>query len=191
MPNWCSTNYTVKCENVELLKKICNAINKCASMPKKDSFRDPCWVGNTFKELGIDLEGDRSFWQDAKIEDDVLKFFEYSAWGRGVGVVNLQDYYLSENEEDYLEVYFVSEELGMGIYETNDEAGVDYPERFLWWGLHGEETFNSFEELKKEVQRVLGVNKDFKSLEEIRKAFEEAGDYFEDDSIYEVEFVNL
>ena len=190
MPNWCSTNYAIKCENEELLKKICGAINKCALTPRVDLMSDPYWVGNVFKELGLELKGDRSFWQDAKIEDGVLKFFEYSAWSRGCGVVMLQEHYLSDNDDDFLEVYFVSLELGMGVYETNDESGLFFPERYLWSGPQGEESFDSFEELKEEVQHVLRVDTDFKNVDEIRKALAEEEE-FEDDSIYEIEFTDL
>lgn len=193
MANWCSTSYSVCSENKELLQTICDAINECASMkepliPKSS----PNWVGNVFKKLGIDADTERTFWSEARIEDGVLKFFESSAWSRGNAIISLQDHYLIEdNEDDELCVYFVSANLWQGIYETNDESGEFYPERYFWYGDDGDERFNTFEELKEAVQDFLDVDTDFKNVDEINEALEEAEEEFGSQHIYEIEFTNL
>ena len=193
MANWCSTSYSVCSENKELLQTICDAINECAAMkepliPKSS----PNWIGNVFKKLGINAETERTFWSDAKIEEGVLKFSESSAWSRGCAIISLQDHFIKEEDEDsYLSIYFVSEELAQNIYETNDESGDFYPERYCWYGDDGEEYFNTFEELKTAVQDFIELKKDFNNVDEINEFFDKEENNFGNQHIYEIEFCNL
>lgn len=192
MANWCSTSYSVCSENKELLQKICNAINECAAMEEPlipDS--SPNWIGNIFKKMDIKAEAERTFWSEAKIENGVLKFSESSAWSRGYAIISLQDHFCKEDDDSFLSIYFVSEELGQEIYETNDESGEFYPERYCWYGDDGDEYFNTFEELKKHVQDFLEVDTDFKDVEEINEALEEAEDEVGSQHVYEISFVDL
>lgn len=193
MANWCSTNYTVCSENKVLLQTICNAINECEAMTEPlTPGSSPNWIGNVFKKLGIDAETERTFWSEARIEDGVLKFFESSAWSRGCAVISLQDHYFTEDaEDDELCIYFVSEEWGQGIYETNDESGEFYPERFCLCGDDGDEYYNTFDELKKAVQGLLDTDRDFADVGEIDTALEEAEEEVGWHRVHEISFVDL
>ena len=193
MANMCSTSYAICSENKALLHAICDAINECASMkepliPKSDTN----WVGNIFQKLGLGKCNERTFWSDAKIEDGVLKFYENSAWNRGGAIIRLQNHFDNgEDEESQLSIYFVSEELGNGIYETNDEEGVYFKERYCLYGNNGDEYYNTFEELKADVQEMFETDTDFKDVAEINAALEEAGEEGDNGHVYEIEFTNL
>lgn len=193
MANMCSTSYAVYCENTALMQKICNAINECASMtepliPGSDSN----WVGNVFKKLGLNKCNERTFWSDAKIEDGVLKFYESSAWSRGRAIILLQDHFDNgEDEENFISIYFVSEELGNGIYETNDEAGLYFKERYCLYGDNGDEYYDTFDDLKKDVQEMLGTDTDFRTVAEINAALAESDDDDCGGHVYEIEFTDL
>lgn len=193
MANWCSTSYSVCSDNKEVLQEICDAINDCAAMTEPLTPKSsPSWTGNIFKKLGIEGGKERTFWKDAKVEDGVLKFFESSAWSRGGAIIELQDHYENADDTDtWMSVYFVSEELGQGIYETNDESGEFYPERYCWYGDDGDEYFNTFEELKEYARDFLEVDTDFKDVGEINDALEEAEEESGSQHVYEIEFTDL
>lgn len=193
MANWCSTSYSVCSDNKEMLQTICDAINECAAMTEPlTPNSSPNWTGNIFKKLGIKGGNERTSWSDARMEDGVLKFFESSAWNRGCAIVQLQEHFENlDDEETWISVYFVSEELGQEIYETNDESGEFYPERYCWYGDDGDEYFNTFEELKEHVQGFLEVDTDFKDVDEINEALEQAEEEHGYQHVYEIEFTDL
>lgn len=186
MPNWCSTSYAVCSENKSVLKQICDAINECAESNRVD---------NIFKKLGIKVSPERSFWSDATLENGVLKFFENSAWSRGRAIVVLQEHFEQETEEDeednHLSIYFLSTEISDGVFEKNDEEGIYFPEKYLLYGDNGDEYYNSFEELKKEVQGILNTQTDFLNLEELNQALSEAGEDADNAHVYEVTLTDL
>lgn len=194
MANWCSTSYSVCSDNKQILQRICDAINGCASMSEPlIPGSSPNWVGNIFKKLNINASTERTFWSDARIEDGVLKFHESSAWSRGCAVISLQNHFIRESDDDdsILIIYFVSEELGQGIYETNDESGEFYPERYYLVGEGGDEYYNTFEELKEDVQSLLDTDTDFKDVAEINDALDKAEEEVGCQHVYEISFTDL
>ena len=191
MPNWCSTSYAICSGDKQLLQRICDAINECSSMVTPLISKScPNWTGNIFKKLELKGGQERTFWSDAKMEDGVLKFIENSAWSRGMAILSLQECYISEDDIDF-DVYFMSEEPGNGIWETNDEEGLFFPERYLLSGDDGCEYYNTFDELVKEIQELLVVDTKFKNVAEINVALDEAGDKIGCQQVHEIEIVNL
>lgn len=174
MPNWCSTTYIIESENKELLQKICNAINECATMKtplvQKSAVN---WAGNVFKMLGIDPDlADRTFWSSAEMKDGKLEFFEEGAWSRGDSIIALDDHFTNEDGDSELSIIFISEELGSGIYETNDEDGIYFDEKYIFVTDDDLNYYKTFGELKDAVQEYLGMGTDFKSVEEMRKVLD-------------------
>lgn len=194
MPNWCSTTYIIESDNKELLQKICNAINECAKMNEGLVQKSASnWCGNTFKMLGINPNlGDRTFWSSAEIKNGNLEFFEESAWSRGDAITILNEHYTNEDGEHELNITFISEELGSGIYETNDENGIYFDEKYIFVTDDDLNYYKTFEELKDAVQEYLGMGTDFKSVEEMRKVLD-SSEMDEDlcASIYELEYTDL
>lgn len=195
MANWCSTSYVIESDNQELLQQICNVINECAEMKEplisKSSVN---WAGNTFKKLGIDPDkADRTFWSDARMESGNLHFFEESAWGRGDAIEVLHEHYVNEEGDCPLSVYFISEELGCGIFQTNDEDGEYFADKYIFVSTDDTCYYESFEELEKDVQDYLEVDTDFESVEDMQEALDEANkkDDSKIGSVYEVEYVDL
>lgn len=182
MPNWCSTSYAVCCENKSVLKQIADAINECSQSERVES---------VFNKLGIKASPERTFWSDAKIEEGVLKFFEDSAWSRGGAINILQEHFESEEDDKHLSIYFLSQELSNGIFEKNDENGMYFPEQYLLCGDNSDEYYNSFDELKKEIQTILNTQKEFQTLEEINQALLEAAEDADNGCVYEVSLTEL
>jgi spore maturation protein CgeB len=92
-----------------------------------------------------------------------------------------------------LNIYFVSEELGCGIFQTNDEEGEYFTDKYIFVSTDDMCYYESFEELKKDVQDYLEVNTDFESVEDMQEALDEANkkDDSKIGSVYEVEYVDL
>lgn len=194
MANWCTTWYTVCSDNQEMLYTIFNAINKCNEMKEPITPHSaPNWTGNIFKELGIEAETGRSFWSEATLKNGELKFTESSAWNRDDAIVLLQEHYCDNGTADYGDfvIYFCSEEFGCGIYETNDEDGEYYPERFCWIGEDDWEYFNCFEDLEIAVRNFLEVDTDFDDVDAINEALEKAEEEHGSQHVYEIEITEL
>lgn len=199
MPNWCSTDYIIESDNKELLQRICNAINECAAMKKplvKNSATD--WAGNTFKMLGITThKADRCFWSAAEIKDGNLHFHEEGAWCRGASIVILEDHFENEEGESELGIYFISEELGSGIFETNDTEGEYFKEKYIITTDDDTIYCNSFCELREAVQELLDDDTEFGSVWEMEQAaLKDIDEDDEDDEginmhIYEINYVSL
>lgn len=180
MANICITNYWVKGEK-ETLQKIADAINDKNAVVEKTI---PCWAGNTLAKLGIPHDGaGRCWWYDARIENGVLCFFEEGAWVRGDAIK-----ILSNNLPD-IDVVFLSEELGCGIYETNDTMH-EFVEDTTY--LDDEENgciyASSVEDLLNIVSELYPDSKGCKDIDMLN-------DYFNENAInstaHEVEYVGL
>lgn len=128
MANWASTSYVIE-GNPETLEKIHDAILH----HKVQEGSNSNWEGNVLIALGIDKEllADRAngyirgFIQgDSWFDGNTLKFDAEEAWG----VTDFDDY-LAELFDD-IRIYWISEEPGMRIYQTNDADGKYFPDRF-------------------------------------------------------------
>lgn len=129
MPNWCYTSYVIEGPK-EDLEKIQNAIKN--HKVRKDSADS--WEGNILDELGIKFNESnarmRGFIyceEDLTICDDyaTLNFYAEEAWYKTDFSRYLEDAFPE------ITIYWKAEESGCGIYETNDNEGNYFPERYV------------------------------------------------------------
>lgn len=131
MPNWCFTSYVIVGDQ----KEITSLYGKMKRLQKMEWPLLPNgfgsnWLGCLVKRLGgnpnsVYCRGSfgvpRLRWRG-----EMLTFNTETAWARMDEVENLiRSVYPS------LSVYFIEEELGNGIFETNDEFGVYFPENVI------------------------------------------------------------
>lgn len=184
MANWCVTNFVVECNDKQKLQRICDAVVKCNEMAEpliEDSSKS--WTGNIFKDLGLKFESDRCFWDEAYIEDGVLYISEESAWSRGSSMRQLvEQMNIPEDPDNDLIVYFKSEEPGFEIYETNDDEGLYYSERFVFdTSEDGREYYSNIKDLCDDVNSYLEEENDFKAFDDIVERLNKYNKENEDD----------
>lgn len=124
MANWATTNYVIE-GNPKSLERIYDAILH----PAHQEGSDNSWEGNVLLALDKDIDIKsvgylRGFLYDNPELSDVLRFSAEEAWGRsdfGDALMNIFN---------DIKVYWITEEPGMGIYQTNDEDCKYFPDRF-------------------------------------------------------------
>ncbi len=128
------------------------------------------WLGN----LVIKFDGDwekvycRGYWDNLVLhEDGSISFSVESAWGELNEVREFIEEYFPN-----IRLFFQCEESGMGIYQTNDDTGQYFPEKYYLWVENGDtEYYNNLEALAKEVENITG-SKNLKTLDSCKKALE-------------------
>ena len=130
MPNWCMTSYAIvgATKDVERISKTLK--NHSVYESSSDN-----WEGNVLIELGMNYDkfknrSIRGFVQDhelTRINDDesLLKIYCDEAWSR----TEFADL-LGELFED-IGIWWRAEEPGCELYQTNDEDGDYFPERYF------------------------------------------------------------
>lgn len=128
MPNWCSTSYTFVGEEKELkeLHDLMKGLEERSEPLVKNGF-GKSWLGCLVEALGKKWQDVwcRGDWDNLNFNGDVLKFTTETAWNAADEVMTL----VCEKFPS-LGYYYYTEEPGMGIYETNDESGEYYPDRY-------------------------------------------------------------
>ena len=119
MPNWCYTQYAIKGPRKDvkaLYGKMKNLQERKA--PLVPNGFGKTWLGCLVKRLGKDPQSVycRGDWKDLELQEDgTLWFSTEHAWSRPSEVEELiQEVYPN------LSIYFMEEELGIGIFQTND-----------------------------------------------------------------------
>lgn len=135
MPNWCLTNYAVTGESKQVkgLYKTMEALQDRKESLLPNGF-GKTWLGNLVSDLGFDPEKTqcRGDWSNLKLRTEggktVLRFDTETAWCRCSDVEEL----IQKRFPD-VDIYFLSEELGCEIFETNDIGGENsfFPEQFI------------------------------------------------------------
>lgn len=128
------------------------------------------WLGNLVIKLGGDWEKIycRGYWDNLVLHDDgSISFSVESAWGE----LNEVREFIEEKFPG-VKLYFQCEESGMGIYQTNDDTGEYFPERYYLW-VENEDTeyYTSLEALATDVEKITG-SQNLKSLDSCKKALE-------------------
>lgn len=110
----------------------------------------------------------RGSWDNLLLHDDgTVSFSVESAWGE----LNEVREFIEEKFPG-VKLYFQCEESGMGIYQTNDDTGEYFPERYYLWMENGESLYHeTLEELIKDVESATG-SKNLKTLDSCKKALE-------------------
>ena len=130
MPNWCFTQYAITGER----KEVRSLYNKMKILQERKTPLVPngfgtTWLGCLVKSPGKDPTGVycRGQWSNLKLSDgDVLTFDTEHAWSRPCEVEDL-----IRSRYPSLDIYFLEEELGMEIFQTNDEGGTFFPETVI------------------------------------------------------------
>lgn len=179
MANICITDYRVLGDQ-DVLRRIKDAINSESSY-LVGTIRN--WAGNTLAQLDISPDdAGRAWWNDARIVDGVLYFWEEGAWSRSNAIKLLQNAYPE------LDIVFKTEEFGCGIFETNDHEGRFFTEKYMLYEEDIDDTyFDSFKEL------VDYLNEHYPELSSCDDV-ESINDYFDDNDIcsqvHEIEYVS-
>lgn len=129
MPNWCMTTYKIvgKRSDVEQIEK---AVRNHPT--PKDTDKD--WEGNVLAALEIKNFGNyrmRGFVRDCDYISDIgdgqaqLSLFCEEAWSRTDFAEALQGKFPD------VSIYWMAEETGCEVYQTNDSSGVFFPDRYF------------------------------------------------------------
>ena len=128
MPNWCYTAYTFVGEEKELkeLHDIMKGLEERSEPLVKNGF-GKSWLGCLVEALGKKWEDVwcRGNWNNLELSGGTLKFTTETAWSAADEVMAL----ICEKYPS-IGYYYYTEEPGMCIYQTNDDSGEYYPDRY-------------------------------------------------------------
>ena len=129
MPNWCTTSYALIGEKKEILALY-------RRMKHLQERKEPLlpngfgknWLGCLVKRLGSDPQSVycRGEWSGLELSGEILRFDTMHAWSRPAEVEML-----IEKAYPSVKIFFLEEELGMEIFQTNDEAGEYFKEQVI------------------------------------------------------------
>mgnify|MGYP000033476497 FL=1 len=129
MPNWCSTEYVIDgdAKEVKQLYELMKGLEE-REKPSVENDFGTSWLGCLVDALGKDWQDIhcRGSWSELEMDSDVLKFSTETAWSP----CN-ETFDLVREAFPSLRYYFQAEEPGMCIYETNDEYGTYFTDRFF------------------------------------------------------------
>ena len=155
MPNWCYTQYAVHGDRKQV-KSLYNKMSKLQQMnePLVPNGFGPSWLGCLVKSLGGDPSKVycRGEWKDLDmVSEDTLMFNTEHAWSRPYEV---EEFIVSKFPG--LEIYFLEEELGMGIFQTNDTCGMYFSETYIIDEEEDGMEYYSLEEALKRISELKG-----------------------------------
>ena len=130
MPNWCTTSYALTGGR----KEVRSLYNKMKRLQGRKTPLVPngfgtTWLGCLVKALGADPGKVycRGQWSGLRLTPEGVLFFDTEhAWSRPAEVEMLL-----EKAYPSLQIYFLEEELGMDIFQTNDAAGEYFKEQVI------------------------------------------------------------
>ena len=130
MPNWCFTQYAITGER----REVRSLYNKMKRLQQRKTPLLPngfgaAWLGCLVKSLGSDLDAVycRGHWYNLSLgKDGTLRFDTEHAWSRPSEVEDL-----IFKAFPSVSIYFIEEELGMEIFQTNDVSGQFFPETVI------------------------------------------------------------
>ena len=171
MPNWCCTSMVWtgdKEEIADLYERMQRLENM--SEPLVPNGFGTRWLGNLVADLGKDWKdvGCRGTWSFLELLDEnTLKFNTETAWYRCTEVDDL-----IMKKYPSIDITFQCVEGGMVIYETNDEEGRYFPERYM---IDVEDSDTQYFDLKEDaldfLEEFFGI--DFKNMSEALEVTEE------------------
>ena len=130
MPNWCFTQYAITGER----REVRSLYNKMKRLQQRKTPLLPngfgvTWLGCLVKSLGSDPEAVycRGHWFNLSLDEDgTLRFDTEHAWSRPSEVEDLIFEVFPS-----VSIYYIEEELGMDIFQTNDASGQYFPETVI------------------------------------------------------------
>ena len=140
------------------------------------------WLGCVIEKLGGNWENYscRGEILDFYMDDDVLVINQETAWGEQDGFRQ----FLKETYPD-IEIYYVEEEPGCGVYSTNDSSGIYFPDRYFLDCCGGDmsEYYRTIDEAVKDVQDIVGHPVE-PTVEAIQKALDVYVEEHEEEDVY-------
>lgn len=128
MPNWCSSSYVIEGDKKEVRKLlgIMNRLERRKKPAVKNGF-GTAWLGCLVNALGEDWNKIycRGDWSNLEMVNDTVRFTTETAWGPCNEVLDL-----ILQKFPSLSYYFLCEEPGMGIYQTNDGEGKYFSDKY-------------------------------------------------------------
>ena len=186
MANTCFTAYVIdgKRKEVQSLFSKMNNLEK-RKKPLEGSDFGNTWLGNLVIKLGGDWRKIycRGAWSDLDWNGSILRFNTETAWGPMNEVFKfIKTIYPS------LEIYYMAEEDGNGVFITNDAEGHYFRDRYRIEYDCDYEYFTTIEGVLGYVSGVIG--KELKSKAAMEAAINDWNDNTEDDDrkIYFVEY---
>lgn len=177
MPNWCYTSYVIDGKRKEvqsLFSKMNNLENR--RKPLVDNSFGKTWLGCLVTKLGADWQKVycRGSWSDLDWNGSILRFNTETAWGPMNEVFKLV-------KETYpsLEIYYMAEEDGMGVFITNDTGGNYFKDRFRIEYDLDYEYFTTIEGVCTYVSEIIG--KEVKTRADMEQAISDWNCKTEDD----------
>lgn len=159
MANWAKTSYRIEGSKNDL-EQVFNVINDfmTGKQPPIEDGAVKEWEGNILKALGATDEHFknnylRGFIQEYELEGNLVCIEAEEAWGA-------TDFrHVLEQLMPNLTIYYIVEEWGCEIYETNDFDGKYFPERFLvdarWNGTNCSEYFETKEQMERYLTKLM------------------------------------
>ena len=176
MPNWCYTQYVAEGPK-DQLQKLHNKMKELYDMPspglEKNGFGSN-WLGNLVIALGEDWNTIRcrGTYCNFQLCDEVLTFDTETAWCEMSEVRHL-----IEQKFPGVKLYYISEEIGCGIFMSNDKEQAYFHDRFYFstdnWD--GDNYISSLDVLIETVEQVTGCA-NLKTVEDCIKAANEYED---------------
>lgn len=129
MPNWCDTSYTIVGEEKEI-NTLYGIMKKLQDMkePSVNNGFGTSWLGCLVDALGEDWRKVycRGEWTELDHSGCAVYFTTMTAWAPCNEV-----WELVKRKFPSIDYYYLAEEGGCGLFQTNDAEGEYYPERFV------------------------------------------------------------
>ena len=157
MSNTCFTTYKVVSENkkdvTQLFKTIKRLDGRKTPLVKNGWYDPKLWLGCLVKALGGDPQkvycrGTITFYE---MEDDVLTLNTETAWAEMA-----ETRHFIESCFPGMKIYYIEEESGCEIFNTNDSEGIYFKDRYYLDGFEESEYFETLEEAAKYVKEIVG-----------------------------------
>ena len=157
MSNTCFTTYKVVSENKKDVTKLFKTIKRLDGRKTplvKNGWYDPkLWLGCLVKALGGDpnkvyCRGTITFYE---MEDDVLTLNTETAWAE-----MSEARHFIESCFPGMKIYYIEEESGCEIFNTNDSEGIYFKDRYYLDGFDDSENFETLEEAAVYVKEIVG-----------------------------------
>lgn len=172
MPNWNTSCWKVTGEH-EQVEKLYAIMQELEKMPDPGLFENgfgSTWLGNLVIKLGGDWNKIycRGEWNYLEYRDGILTIDIESAWSDPNEVREF-----IEEKLPGIKIYFQSEEPGCVIYETNDDTGEYFPDRYYLWDEISLDTgyYPSLDGLLRAVEKMTG-SKHLNTFSAAEKAME-------------------
>lgn len=177
MPNWSATSYIIT-GDPKGISKLYKTLKKMSQRkkPQINNGFGPMWLGELINELGGDWKTIRcrgNIEDFSKNDDGTLSMFMECAWCEQSETRHFLEATLS------LKIYYLDEEPGLEVYQTNDTTRKYFPDRYLLDNEDEPLYFRTLEEATETISEIVG-----KKIEATIEAIEKALEDYEDENTW-------